>query len=71
MRNDIATTDDMKAVERWENEGGKVSPFNSLWASLKSFTTEDNSRKRQMIDPQKSPKRQRGVFSEFNLWRAV
>ena len=25
MTNDIAIRDDMKSVERWENEGGKVS----------------------------------------------
>ena len=29
MINDIGITDDMKAVERWENEGGKVLPLNS------------------------------------------
>ena len=26
MRNDIAISDDRKSVERWENEGGRVSP---------------------------------------------
>ena len=29
MTNDIAITDDMKSLERWENEGGRVSPLNS------------------------------------------
>ena len=33
MTNDIAIRDDMKQVERWENEGGRVSPLNNLWAS--------------------------------------
>ena len=28
MTKEIAITDEMKAVERWENEGGKV-PLNS------------------------------------------
>ena len=50
MINDITKRDEMKAVERWENEGGRVSPINSLWASLKSFTTKDNSREAQVID---------------------
>jgi hypothetical protein len=46
MTNHIATRDEMKAVDRWENEGGRVPPLNSLWASLKSFTTEETSSKR-------------------------
>ena len=50
MINDIATRDEMKAVERWENEGGRVSPLNNLWTSLKRLTTEDTSREGQMID---------------------
>ncbi len=29
MTNDIATRDDRKQVERWENEGGRVSPLNN------------------------------------------
>ena len=29
MTNNIATRDEMKAVDRWENEGGRVSPLNS------------------------------------------
>ena len=33
MTNDIAIRDDLKSVERWENEGGRVSPLNNLWAS--------------------------------------
>ena len=71
MTNDIAIRDDMKQVERWENEGGRVSPLNYLWASLKRFTREDNSRERQMIDARKHPQHQPGVFSRFNMRRAV
>jgi hypothetical protein len=41
MTSEIATRDELKAVERWENEGGRVSPGNNLWASLKSFARED------------------------------
>jgi len=41
MTNDIAKADEMKAVERWENEGGKVSTFRSVWTSLKSFRTKE------------------------------
>lgn len=57
MTNDIAIRDDMKSVDRWENEGGRIS-------SLKRFTTDDNSREGQMIDAQESPQRS-------NMWRAV
>ena len=57
MTNDIAIRDDMKSVDRWENEGGRIS-------LLKRFTTDDNSREGQMIDAQESPQR-------FNLWRAA
>jgi hypothetical protein len=64
MTSDIGITDDMKAVERWENEGGKVS-LNNLWASLKSFRTEDKSRERQVIDSRKSFGRQPGTFRVF------
>jgi hypothetical protein len=71
MTNDIAIRDDMKSVEMWENEGGRVSPLNNLWASLKRFTPENNSREGQMIDAQKSSQHQPGVFSRFNLRRAV
>ena len=67
MTNEITITDDMKAVQRWENEGGQVS-LNSLWTSLKSFTTEDNFRERQLIGAQKSPQHQL-EFSRFNLTR--
>ena len=71
MTSDIGITDDMKAVERWENEGGKVPSFNNVWASLKRFTAQDNSRDRRMIDTQKSLGRQPELFSGFNLRRAV
>ena len=40
MTNQIATRDEMKAVERWENEGGRVSPLNNLRASLKINSPE-------------------------------
>ena len=59
MTNDIAIRDDLKSVERWENEGGRVSP-------VKWFTTEDKSRE-QVIDAQKSPRHQFG----FDVRRAV
>jgi len=48
MTTEIAKRDEMKAVERWENEGGRVSALNNLWASLKRFTREDTSR--ELID---------------------
>ena len=54
MTNDIARRDETKAVERWENEGGRVPSFNRAWTWLKSFRTELNSRERQVIDSQKS-----------------
>ena len=71
MTNDIAIRDDMKQVERWENEGGRVSSLNNLWTSIKRFTTEDTSLQRQAIDARKSAQRQPGVFSRFNVGRAV
>ena len=61
MTSDIGITDDMKAVERWENEGGKVS-LSNLWESLNSFRTGGNSRERQVIDSQKSFGHQPGIF---------
>ena len=70
MTNDIAIRDEMKAVERWENEGGKVS-LNNLWASLKNLRTADNSRERHVIDVQKSPQQKPAVFSAFDVRRAV
>ena len=54
MTNDVAIRDEMKSVERWENEGGRVSPLNNIWASLKGFTTKDNYHKAQIIDAQQS-----------------
>ena len=68
MTNDIAIRDDMKQVERWENEGGRVSSLNNLWASLKRFTRVDNSR--EVIGARKSPQHHSGVFSRFNVRRA-
>lgn len=69
MTNNIAITDDMKAVERWENEGGKVSASTRLWTSLKSFRTERASRERQVIESHKSFG-QRGNFRDatFGGW---
>jgi hypothetical protein len=71
MTSEIATRDEMKAVERWENEGGRVSPLNNLWASLKSFTREDTFREGQLIPARKSAHQRPGVFSRFNVRRAV
>lgn len=71
MTNNIALTDDMKSVERWENEGGKVSPFNSAWTALKNFRTERNSRERQVIDSHKKLGQQPGVLSEFSFGRVA
>ena len=70
MTNDIAIRDEMKSVERWENEGGRVSPLNLL-ASLKRFATKNNSCEGQMLDGEKSRQHQAGVFSTFNVQRAV
>ena len=71
MTNDFAIRDDMKAVERWENEGGKVPSFTNVWAAPKRFTAEDNSGDRRMIHTQESVGRQSEVFSGFNLRGAV
>ena len=71
MTSEIAKRDEMKAVERWENEGGRVSPLNSLWASLKSFRTDGSSREGQVIDARKSAQHRPGVFSRFNMGRPV
>jgi hypothetical protein len=71
MANNIAITDDIKAVERWENEGGKVPPSTRLWTSLKSFRTERASHERRVIGSQKSFGLQRGNFSGFNFRRVV
>ena len=71
MTNDSAITDEMKSVERWENEGGRVSPLNHLRLSLKRFTTADNSRKGQMIDAQQSPQFRTGGLSRFNVRGAI
>lgn len=70
MANNIVITDDIKAIERWENEGGKVSPSTRLWTSLKSFRTEPASHERQVIDSQKSFGHQRENFwgSTFGGW---
>jgi hypothetical protein len=62
MTREITTRDEMKAVERWENEGGRVSPLNNLWASLKSFAREDTLREGQLMDARKSAQHRPGVF---------
>lgn len=69
MTNDIATRDERKAVERWENEGGRVSPLNSLWASLNSFTREATSPEGQVIDARRGAQHRPEVFSMFNARR--
>ncbi len=71
MTNEVAIREDMKMVERWENEGGRVSPTNSVWATLKRFRADDNSRETQVIGTQKNLGQQPGVFSGFYLRRAV
>ena len=46
-------TDDVRAVQRWENEGGGLPPPNRVWASLKRFSTKNESRETQMTrDPE-------------------
>lgn len=39
-----AMADDKTAVERWENEGGRTSPFTAVTASLRpmTFRTKNN-----------------------------
>ena len=71
MTDEIGIANEIKAVERWENEGGKVSPFRSVWTSLKSFRTEDSSREGTAVDTKKSPRQQAGVFSTVDVRRAV
>ena len=71
MTNNISMTDDMKAVERWENEGGSVPTPNKLWASLKRFRTKDNSRERQVLHKQEIFGQQPGLFSQFNFQGVV
>ena len=71
MTNDIAIRDDMKSLERWENEGGRVSPLNNVWATLKRFRMEDNSRETQVIRMQKNLEQRLGVFSRCNLRRTA
>ena len=71
MTSDSPIRDDLKAVERWENEGGKVSSLNRAWTSRKSFRTELNSRERHVIDRQKDIGQQPGLFSRFDLGRVV
>ena len=71
MTNEIATRDEMKAVERWENEGGRVSPLNNLWASLKSLKREDTFREGQLIEARKSAQHRPGIFSGFDVRRVV
>jgi hypothetical protein len=71
MTNNISMTDDMKAVERWENEGGSVPTPNKLWASLQRFRTKDNSREKQVLDKHLIIGQQPGVFSRFNFQGVV
>ena len=71
MTNNISMTDDMKAVERWENEGGSVPTPNKLWASLKRFSTKDNSREKRVRDKQELFRHQPGLLSRFNFQGVV
>ena len=40
MTNDIAIRDDLKSVERWENEGGRVSPSTIFGHRVKDRCTD-------------------------------
>ena len=71
MTSDSAIRDELKAVERWENEGGKVPPLNRVWTALKSFRAELNSRERHVIDRQNDIGQQPGLFSRIDLGRVV
>lgn len=71
MTNNIPVTDDIKAVERWENEGGSVPTPNKLWASLKRFSTKDNSRERQVLEKQEFLRQQPRLLSRFNFQGVV
>ncbi len=71
MTGDSLIRDELKAVERWENEGGKVPSLNRVWTSLKSFRAELNSRERHVIDRQKDNRATARTFSRFDLGRVV
>lgn len=49
---DNPMSDDNRAVERWENEGGRVGSVNRPTASLKTFalTPEVDLAERQVVD---------------------
>ena len=70
MTNQVVLTDDLRAVHRWENEGGQIS-LESLWASLKDSTHGDYSGERQMVDAHKTRSISPPVFSRFELGRRV
>jgi hypothetical protein len=55
---------DKRAIERWENEGGKVSAFNSPAGSFVSvaFRKKEKSFVRQLIDSQTSLDQRPSVF---------
>ena len=63
-----AMADDKTAVERWENEGGRTSPFTAVTASLRpmTFRTKNNSIQPVAGDQKKlsNPK----VFSGFSIF---
>ena len=49
MTNESAVTDDMRAVQRWENEGGQVS-LKGVWASLENGLVRRNNYLRKRRD---------------------
>jgi len=59
MTNNIAIAD-KRAVERWENEGGKVSPFNSLSVSFASLAFKN--REKSLVGAQKRLDQRPTVF---------
>ena len=63
MTNNTAIAD-KSAIERWENEGGKVSAFNSPPSSFASvtFRKKEKSFVRQLIDSQTSLDQRPAVF---------
>lgn len=66
MRNNNAMMDDKRAVERWENEGGKVTSVDGANASLRRtpFRAKDNSIEKPFGGAQKAFE-QSGFFSGF------
>ena len=63
-------TEDKRAVETWENEGGKVAALKSLSATLRAvsllpkYKSNERRNKQQLVE-------QRGIYSGFNMWGVV